>query len=540
ADPAKWGWSDFGQAFMKLSPGITADNIDIQTSALINLERSQSGKFSRSTVHPTIHLQPLADIHFNPDYGSDYYSQQSDQGTLFGLMGIAALILVIAVINFINLATAQSIGRSKEIGIRKVLGSGRAALILRYLRETFVLVWLAVGLSLVICRLLLNAFPGIIPNGVTVDLLSPSLGIFLLSLATLTTLLSGLYPANLLSSYSPVQSLKGANAQLSNSKSPLRKMMIVFQFSVSIIFIVGTIAIGNQVHFLLTKNLGFRQDAIINFFNSGKHRKAEDYVLSERIRQLAGVDNVSISNGPPETEFPGSGTVFCKDLGTHIEAQYINADTNFAALYGLKLVGGRNVAGHNGNDSATEYLINETFCNQLGWKRPADAIGHLIQQGYFDKSGSFVAFRSGRIAGVLADFHSKPLNTPIGAVCIAETDSLIGGLINVRLATSGGRPGNFSAVIKNIGREWKEIYPEEDFNYSFFDRTIAGFYSKQETTGKIMNISMGVAILISCIGLFGLITFMAAQRTKEIGIRKVLGASVAGVAVMLAKESILL
>jgi len=539
-DTSKWGWSDWGQAFMKLSPGINAEEIANQTPALIKLEASQHGKFSKSNVHQIIHLQPLADIHFNPDYGSDYYSKQSDRRTLFGLIGIAALILLIAVINFINLATAQSIGRAKEIGIRKILGSGRTALILRYLGETFILVWLAIIVSLLICRLLLNAFPNIIPNGVAVDIISPSLLLFLMSMAILTTLLSGLYPAKLLSSYSPVQSLKGATAQISNSKNPLRKMLIVFQFSVSIIFIVGTIAIGNQVHYLLTKNLGFQKDSIINFFNSGKHRKEDDYVLADRIRRLAGVDKVSISNDPPETAFPGLGTIQCKELGTHIEAQNINADNNFVSLYGLKMVTGRNFNTPQGNDSSTEYLINETCSRQLGFKRPEDAIGHLIQEGYLAKTGSFIAYRSGQVAGVLADFHSQPLSIPIGAVCMAATNSLRGGLISVKLSTSGRQSGDFSGVIKNIGREWKMIYPEENFNYSFYDRTIAGFYSKEQTTGDIMNISMLVAILISCIGLFGLITYTAAQRTKEIGIRKVLGASVAGVVLMLAKEFIFL
>jgi len=539
-DPAKWGWNDMGQAFIKVSPGTTAANFANQTPALINIENSQHGKFSNSKTHQSILLQPLADIHFNPDYGSDYYSIQSDRRTLFGLMGIAALILLIAVINFINLATAQSIGRAKEIGIRKVLGSGRAALILRYLGETFVLVSLAIIVSLLICRLLLNAFPTIIPDGVTLDILSPSLPLFLITMAILTTLLSGLYPAKLLSAYSPAQSLKGATGQIANSKSPLRKMMIVFQFSVSIIFIIGTIAIGNQVHYLLKKDLGFQKDAIINFFNSGKHRKEDDYVLADRIRRLAGVDKVSISNDPPETAFPGVGTIQCKDVGTHVEAQHINADDNFVSLYGLKMITGRNFNAPLLDDSATEYLINETCSRQLGFKRPEDAIGHLIQEGYFAKTGSFIAYRSGQVAGVLADFHSQPLSTPIGAVCIAATIHLRGGLINVKLSTSGKQPVDFSAVIKNIGKEWKTIYPDEDFNYSFYDRTIAGFYSKQQTTGKIMNIAMLVAILISCIGLFGLITFMAAQRTKEIGIRKVLGASVAGVALMLAKEFIFL
>jgi ABC-type antimicrobial peptide transport system permease subunit len=539
-DPAKWGWSDLGQAFIKLSPGTTPAQFASQTPALVELEASQHGKFSKAKVHQTIHLQPLADIHFNPDYGSDYYSVQSDRGTLFGLMGIAALILVIAMINFINLATAQSMGRAKEIGIRKILGSGRAALLLRYLGETFVLVGLAIVLSLVICPLLLKAVPTMIPDGVKVNILSPSFVLFLVALAVVTTLLSGLYPANRLSSYTPVQSLKIGAAQLSNSKSPIRKMLIVFQFSVSIVFIVGTIAIGNQVHFLLTRDLGFQKDAIINFYNGGKHRYEDDYVLAERIRELAGVAKVSISNNPPETEFAGSGTIFCQDLGTHIESQYLDADSNFLSLYALRLIAGRNVGSRSGSDTVTEYLINETCARQLGWAKPKEAVGHLLRQGFFTKTGSFTALWSGRVVGVLADFHSKPLNAPIGAICLAAKNDIHGGLFSVRFS-AGGKPSvDFSGLIRRIGTEWKAIYPEEDFNYSFYDRTIATFYSKQQTTGWIMNMAMVIAILISCIGLFGLITFMAARRTKEIGIRKVLGASVAGIALMLGKEFILL
>jgi putative ABC transport system permease protein len=536
-DPSKWHWSDFGQAFIKLSPGIKATQIANQTPALINVENSQHGKFWN--VHRTIHLQALSDIHFNPDYGSDYYSIQSDLRTLYGLMGIAALILVIAAINFINLSTAQSIRRAKEIGIRKVLGSNRTALILQCLSETFVLVLLAIILSLIIAWLVRNAFPAMIPEGVTVDVFNPSLLLFLFSMTIMTTLLSGFYPAKVLSSYSPAQSLKGTVSQISNQKSSLRKIMIVFQFSVSIIFIIGTILIGNQVHYLLTKNLGFQKDAIINFFNGGKHRGGDDYVLAERIRQLSGVEKVSVSAEPPETAFPRGGPLLCKDNGAQIQPQYMDADDEFVSLYGLKILTGRNFNAPKGKDSATEFLINETCSRQLGFKKPADAIGHLIQEGSFIKTPFFV-FRSGQVVGVLADFHSQPLNNPIGAVCMAATKNLTGGMISVRLSNKGKQSGDFNATVKNIEKQWKMFYPDENFNYSFYDRTIAAFYSKEQKTGEIMNIAMVVAILISCIGLFGLITYLAAQRTKEIGIRKVLGASVAGIAVMLAKEFIFL
>jgi len=269
-DPSKWRWSDFGQAFVKLSTGINATQIANQTPALLNVEDNLHGKFAN--VHRTIHLQPLSDIHFNPDYGSDYYTIQSDLHTLYGLMGIAALILLIAAINFINLSTAQSIRRAKEIGIRKVLGSNKITLMFQFLNETFVLVLLGIVISLIISRLVLNTFPAMIPDGVTIDVLSPSLLLFLFSITIITTLLSGFYPAKILSSYSPAHSLKGSGSKISNQKSSLRKSMIVFQFTISIIFIIGTITIGNQIHYLLNKNLGFQKDAIINFFNSGKHR----------------------------------------------------------------------------------------------------------------------------------------------------------------------------------------------------------------------------------------------------------------------------
>jgi putative ABC transport system permease protein len=536
-DPSKWRWSDFGQAYLKLSRGISPAQIVNQTPALLKTLRDMHWAKSEG-VQRTIRLQPLSEIHFNPDYGSDYYTIQFDLHALYGLMGIAALILVIAAINFINLSTAQSIRRAKEIGIRKVLGSSRTTLVLQFLSETFVLVLPAIILSLLIARLLLKGFPSMIPEGVTIDIFSPSLLLFLLLMALATTLLSGFYPAKVLSSYLPAQTLKGKASKISGGKSSLRKVMIVFQFSVSILFIIGTVSIGSQIHYLLHKNLGFQKDAIINFFNSGKHRSAEDYVLADQVRKLSGVEKVSVSTEPPETSFPASGPLFCKDKGTQIEPQYLAADDQYVGLYGLKILAGRNFYMPKGNDSVTEFLINETCSRQLGFMKPEDAIGHLVQEGFSSKT-KFIAFRSGQVVGILADFHAQPLNIPIGPVCIAAA-SQKAGLISVKLSTTGRASDDLYATIKSVESEWKKVYPDEDFNFSFFDRTVAAFYDKDEKTGRILNIAMVIAILISCFGLLGLVTYMTAERTKEIGIRKVLGATVAGIVMMLAKEFIIL
>jgi putative ABC transport system permease protein len=411
--------------------------------------------------------------------------------------------------------------------------------VLQFLSETFVLVLLAIMISLLIVRLMLNAFPAMVHEGVTIDVLSPSLLLFLFLMTFITTLLSGFYPAKVLSSYLPAQSLKGVVSQISNRKGSLRKVMIVFQFTVSIIFIIGTIAISKQVHYLLNKNLGFQKDAIINFFNSGNHSNSDDYILADKIRELPGVEKVSISKDPPETNYPRGGPLMCKENGEHIEPQYLDADDEFVSLYGLKILTGRNFRAPKGNDSLTEFLINETCSRQLGFKKPEEAIGHLIQEGYFTKT-QFTAFRSGQVVGIVADFHSQPLNIPIGAVCIAATKNIAGGLISVKLSTNGKQQGDFNTTVKNIERQWKKFYPDENFNYSFYDRTIAAFYSKEQKTGEVINIAMAIAILISCFGLFGLVTYMTAQRIKEIGIRKVLGASVTEIAVMLAKEFVFL
>jgi len=289
----------------------------------------------------------------------------------------------------------------------------------------------------------------------------------------------------------------------------------------------------------MTKNLGFQKDAIITLFNGGNHRNTDDYVLAQKIRQLAGVEKVSVSGDPPESNFPRGGTLFCRDKAAQIQAQYMDADEQFVSLYGLKILTGRNFKAPNGKDSSTEFLINESCAKALGFKRPEDATGHLVQEGFF-KNAQFFAFRSGLVAGVLADFHAQPLNVPIGAVCIAATNNRSGAMISVRLASTGRQAADLDPVIKSIEKQWRKIYPDENFNYSFYDRTIAGFYSKEQKTGEILNVAMAVAILISCIGLLGLITYMAAQRTKEIGIRKILGASVSGISLMLAKEFIYL
>ena len=293
--PDKPSWSDYIQEFVKLSKGTTPAQIEAQTAPLIKMTKQyMAGQTNRKTE---IHLQSLPDVHFDANYGNDFYSRQASLPALYALMGIALFILIIASINFINLSSAQSIRRAKEIGIRKVLGSSRASLILQFLSETFITTVFAVVISLLVVNPVISTFKSFIPEGVALNLLNPSLIIFLILITLFTSLLAGFYPAKVLSSYLPVQSLKGQ--QKSNQKSYLLRGLIVFQFTVSLVFIIGTIIIGNQIHYIINKDMGFNKDAIVNININGNYSDAKRDVIVEKIRQLSGVEKVSISRHPP-------------------------------------------------------------------------------------------------------------------------------------------------------------------------------------------------------------------------------------------------
>lgn len=536
SDPSGWRNSDYEQAFVKLSKGVTPAHFNAQTSSLV---KTWAGHLrgGATDIKRVVHLQPLSDIHFNADYGGDLYSRQAHLPTLYALMGIAAFILIIAAINFTNLATALSAHRSKEIGIRKVLGSNRMRLGVQFLCESFLLAIFAAILSLLLLTPALNVFKGIIPPGMVIPW--SSLLTFLFVITIITSLLAGIYPAKVLSSYQPAVSLKGQGAAVPNQKTYLRKALIVFQFTVSLLFIVGAIVINSQIHFMLNKELGFKKEAIINFGINASYPREMKYVLAEKIRGLSGVDMVSVSQDLPEDNGSRGGALYCQNKGTEIQALERASDEHYIPLYGLKIIAGRNFIVPAGNDSLTEFLINETCARQLGFKRPGDAIGNIVQTGFRGKP-QFHAFNTGAVVGIVKDFHAQPMNAAIQPVSIMASKNLYYGMLNVKLSSNGGQINHLNSTMANIEKQWKEVYPEERFEYSFFDRTIAGFYAEQKKTSDIINAAMAIAIFISCMGLFGLAAFTAVQRTKEIGIRKVLGGSVASIAGLMVKEFVLL
>jgi putative ABC transport system permease protein len=523
-DLFNWGMWDYNsQGFVKLPKGVTQAQVE-----------KQFPKFAKAHIKmppgykAALSLQPLSDVHFNSTYG-DAYSRKAHLPTLYALMGIAAFILIIAAINFINLSTAQSIRRAKEVGVRKVLGSSKTNLTIQFLIETFLVTIVAVIIAVLLTNPIISSFQSIIPRGVTLNLFSVATWLFLLAVIVVTSLLAGFYPARVLSSYLPALSLKGQGSQNINQKGYLRKTLIVFQFTVSLVFIIGTLVIGNQIHYILNTDLGFKKDAIVSFRTGWNNPAKLVNVFADRLKQIPGVQFISRHREIPASKgHPGTYIMYKGGSQVKIDASFEFSDENYIPLFGLNVIAGRNLS-H--SDTLKEFLINETCAKQLGFTKPSDAIGKIVEVGINNQKRPIV--------GILKDFHSQSLHAPI-------VPFFIGSLtenertISIKLATQGKQIDDFKNTIAQIATAWKHVYPNEKFEYTFFDETIARLYDKEQKTAQLMNTAMAIAIFISCMGLFGLATFTAQQCIKEIGIRKVLGASTSGIVSMLSKDFIIL
>ena len=505
--------------FAKLSAGTTTTQVNAQMNGLVK-------KHAAADVKLALWLEPLSNMHFNADVIENPF-RTADKPTLYSLMAIALFILILAVINFINLSTAQSIQRAKEVGVRKVLGSSRTRLIFQFLTETFVLTLFAVVLAVFLVKPVLTAFQSFIPNGVEFNLYEPATIIFLVAVTVITAVLAGLYPAKVLSAHLPVISLKGSGTQKSSDKWLLRKGLIVFQFTVSLVFIIGSIVIANQLKYTREKDLGFNADAIINVDTPGGDSLSKISVLAEKIKQLPGVSKVALQWVPP---MAGNGRGHAIKFKSTDEKEtgvtQVAGNEDFIPLYQIKLLAGRNLVHA---DSLTEIVINEKLSQLMGCKKPEDAVGKML---YWDD-------KPYPVVGVVADFHSRSFHEPISPVCMVNRPDRE-GTIAIKLASKGDKANTINATLSQVEKAWKQIYPAATFNYKFYDESLAAIYEKDQQTATLINVSMAITIFISCIGLFGLALFTSQKRAKEISIRKILGASITNIAAMLSKDFVVL
>ncbi|HTI10519.1 MAG TPA: FtsX-like permease family protein, partial [Puia sp.] len=521
----KWdnGTSPWGsRAWVKLVPGTDPARIRTQ------LAQMSQGYKTNPDIKYGLSLQPLTDIHFNNDIEDGI--RKAHLPTLYVLMGIALFILALAAINFINLSTALSIRRAKEIGVRKVMGGNRRSIAFQFLTETFLLSLFALLLAVLSVKPLLSAFHDFVPAGVDFHPLDPATFGFVLLLTLITTLLAGFYPAKVLSAYLPVLSLKGAAVQAGPGKWYLRKSLIVFQFTISLIFIISAIVISRQINYMRSHDLGFTTDAIISVETNPEDSVKKVELLAEKIQQLSGVQQISRQSFTPMSGFRTSMPLQYKGKREQpISSAVQLADENFIPLYQIKLLAGRNLRPDVKRDSIKEFVVNESFTTTLGLKKPEEAIGQFVYLG--DKPIPIV--------GVVADFHENSYHVPIRPVVIFDLSQPENSLA-IKLASKGKEMKNIKTTLSQMEKIWKEIYPGKPFDWSFLDESIAGMYKEEQKTANLMKVATAITIFISCMGLFGLSMFTAGQRTKEIGIRKVLGASVASIISLLSRDFVLL
>ncbi|MDP4253488.1 MAG: ABC transporter permease, partial [Bacteroidota bacterium] len=471
-------------------------------------------------------LEPLSDIHFNAHIVESSI-RTAHMPTLYSLMGIAIFILLIAAINFINLSTAQSMRRAKEVGVRKVLGGSRIGLMGQFLTETVLLTFLAVLLAVLLVNPSLALFHSFLPAGLSFHLFDPANLGWLLLLIVVTSLLAGLYPASVLSAYLPAASLKGGGVQKGGEKWVFRKGLIVFQFTVSLLFITGSIVVGDQLSYVRHKDLGFKTDAIITVATPGGDSLSKVKVAAEKIRHLSGVSQVALEWMAPVDRAPRSMSIKFNSTDTKlVSVGQIAGNEGFIPLFHIKVLAGRNLES---SDSVREFVINEACTRIMGCTRPEQAIGRTI---YWNN-------RPYPVVAVVADFHGSSLHDAIRPLCIINRVDRESNLA-IQLASNGQEAHAVQPILNQIEEVWKSVYPGASFHFSWFDESIGSLYEKDRQAARLMNTAMFVTIFVSCIGLFGLAMFSAETRTREIGIRKVLGASAANIALMLSKDFALL
>jgi putative ABC transport system permease protein len=523
--------NDASQLYLKVSSNADLVAVQNRLDALAEEHRDEdSKKYGEETKFS---LQPLSDIHFNEKYGIyDWTKTQASKSLLTSLALVALFLLLLGCINFINLNTAQASQRAKEIGIRKTLGSTRKQLIGQFMGETFLLVMVSALLSLVLSKWLINVFSDFVPEGLSFELFkSPIVIISIVVLLLLITFLSGFYPALFLSKVNTVSVLKN-HLTVGNNKVKLRKFLTVFQFSIAQIFIIATLLVGKQINFLLNKDMGFKTDAIVSVYSprsEGEISKKEIY--AEKLRTIPGIKNVSIGGVAPASISTNSSTITYVDGEKQIntELQFIFGDTAYSDLFELDIIAGRTIR----NDTVKELVINETCRKKLGFATAEDAVGKTVD--LFDEIIPIV--------GVMSDFHQRSLKSDIKPMAFRGdwNRSQWSQFQAVHVAFQNESSGDLKVTLSKIENAYKTVYTEtDDYRVEFLDETIQRFYNREQKVSKLLNWSTGLSILISCLGLLGLVIYTTNRRVKEIGVRKVLGASLFQINTLLCKEFLIL
>lgn len=516
------------KTYIQLAKNSSSTAVFDQITGLLNQKHKEFERERNESLpnRRKLELLPLAESHFSTHI-NEYLVHKASKPILYGLIGTGIFLLLLACINYINLTTAQIPQRRKEIGVRKTLGGSRGSLAIQLFTETFFIASFALVLAFFMTKIAFALLSDIVPEGSLEYMDSTYALLFLFGLVLLITLLAGSYPAWLVARLQPVTILRGTTVlTVGNARVSLRKWLIIFQFVIAQLLIVCALISGAQLRYSLKKNMGFERDAVVLvdvhwklLFNQAYNEKI--FTLAEELRRETGISMVSLGRAPMSESRASYGYEYANGDQGPIRHQVIikEIDTNYIHLYEMELLAGRNL---HASDTLKEYVINEAAVKAFSFASPQDAIGKLIGQ---DKKLPIV--------GVVKDFHLENFYSNIEPAAL-YSDKRGLSTLNIKLNTKD--PARWQETLKTIEQKWYTLYPPETFKYQFYDETIEAMYQQERSLSKLINLATTIAIIISCLGLFGLATLTAYQRVKEIGIRKVLGSSVIGIVQLLSKD----
>jgi putative ABC transport system permease protein len=501
--------------YVQLAPNISQSRVEKRFPDF--MEKYMGSDFRKYGFHFTLSLTPLHDVYFE-DATFDGV-KHGDKTIVYIFLSIAILILLIACINFMNLSTIRAAERSKEVGLRKVLGALRNNLVWQFIGESVLLTTISCIFSVALLLLVMPWYNHLLGYTLSVSWNTFPIYSFLIGIIIIVGFLAGSYPAFFLSAFSPIQALKG-RLRLGKGGASFRQILVVVQFSISVFLIVGTIIITKQMNYVKNKQLGYNkeQTVIVRIDNGDIYDHMNTF--KNELQKESAIQSVSMMSGEPGGFFDGH--MF--NVQNHAErwnARTEFADFEFVQTLGLKIIAGRNFSAAFPTDSTNAVLINKTAAARLGWA-PEQAIGKWIENTVRDTAQR-------RIIGVVDDFNFQSLKSDIDPLVIAP--NMDRRLILVKL-----KPGNIQAGLGVVERAYKNVASAYPFEYSFLDQQFNDMYQKDLRQQTILTVFAGLAIFVACLGLFGLASFTATKRFKEIGVRKVLGSSVQSIVVLLSKD----
>lgn len=525
-DGKSWGeYNSATNCYVLLDENISPEEVESQLIAFVDKYLPEHTAEKR-----TYRLQAFSDLHYSDTIRRTYagITATKDELTVFGLVGL--FLILTACINFINLATAQAVKRSKEVGVRKTMGSSKRQLVVQFLCETFIITLLATVMGLVIASLMAKPVQDIYPYPIDLNFTTDLTILYFIVPAILgVTLLSGLYPSTILARMNPVLAIKNnLNIKQTSGFLSLRRGLVILQFAISQILIIGILILNAQMNYFQEKDLGFNEDAIVTV-QLPENDSTKLQVLKTKLASHSGIEKVSLNTASPIASFNSTNPIFHPNIeGQDYQGNLKNVDEDYFDVFEMEFIAGERFKR---TDPTSYVVVNKKLANTLGFTDPNDAIGEQVQYG---RGNTLLT-----IVGVVDDFHSSSLHSEIENVFLANYKWNI-FQASIKLNDQSGNFETLKRTLSHIEQSWKEVFPTHVFDFEFYDEKLASMYELEQSVSKLFRLFVIIAIFIGALGLYGLVSFMANQKTKEIGIRKVMGASELSIWNIFSKELIVL